>query len=220
MQTEEPRFVDYTKEEEIGNSITHGIGAVLSIAALILMTITAAKTGDPWRIGSAIVFGISLVMLYSMSTLYHAFAHPGIKKFFMIMDHISIYLLIAGTYTPFVLVTLRQNNGWVIFTVVWSLAALGTILSLFHTDRLRILYVLLYLGMGWIVVFSFDSISMLLQPQGVSLLIAGGITYSAGIIFYMWKKLPYSHVIWHLFVLGGSICHYLAIQMYVLPNTM
>lgn len=207
---------DYTLGEEIANSITHGIGVGLSVAALTMLVIYGLRSGDAWRLASAIVFGIALVMEYTASTLYHSFPQPKVKHVFKILDHAGIYMLIAGSYTPFTLVTIRESGGWWWFVIVWGLAVAGIATEAFWTYRPRWLSAAVYLAMGWLVVLAIRPIVANLDPAGVSLLVAGGLAYTLGTVFYVLKRIPYFHAIWHLFVLGGSICHFLAVILFVM----
>ncbi|MCB0221367.1 MAG: hemolysin III family protein [Chrysiogenetes bacterium] len=207
----------YTLGEEIAHAITHGVGAALSVAGLTLMVALAALHGDPWRITSFAIYGATLFLLYLSSTLYHAIPSPKAKHVFKVLDHVSIYLLIAGTYTPFLLVTLRGTVGWVLFGAVWSIAIVGIVLKVFAIHRFKKLSLVAYLGMGWICMAAYRDLAHSLPHMGVVLLILGGVFYSGGVIFYVWDRLPYNHAIWHLFVLAGSITHFFAILLYVLP---
>jgi len=213
-KTQNPR---YTPGEEVANSLTHGIGAGLSVAGLILLVVFAAMYGDVWRVVSFSIYGSSLIILYLSSTLYHSFQKPRVKRVFRILDHTSIYALIAGTYTPFTLVSLRGPWGWTIFGVVWGLALLGIAFKTVFTGRFDIATTAAYVLMGWLGVIAFKEMLIKVPSGGLILLVAGGVVYTAGVIFYIWEKLPYNHAIWHLFVLGGSICHFFAIFLYVLP---
>jgi hemolysin III len=206
-----------TKGEEIANSITHGIGAGLSIAALTILVVFASLKGDAWRIVSFSIYGACLTILYSASTLYHSFRSEKVKRFFQIIDHASIYLLIAGTYTPFTLVLLRGGWGWSLFGVIWGLALLGVIFKIFFISRFEILSTLVYLLMGWLIVIAFKPAVESIPQGGLYWLLAGGISYTLGVVFFLWEKIKYHHAIWHLFVLGGSVCHFFAILLYVLP---
>lgn len=207
-----------TKKEELANSITHGVGIALSLAALIILVVYASLQGDTWKIVSFTIYGVSLILLYTASTLYHSFTRPKVKHYLKIFDHAAIYLLIAGTYTPFMLVLLRENFGWLIFTIVWILALLGISFKLFFVHRFQIFSTIIYLLMGWLIVFAFQPMVDNVPTGGLYWLLAGGIFYSLGVVFYLWKRIPYHHAIWHLFVLGGSICHFFAILLYVLPS--
>lgn len=204
-----------TKLEEQLNAWTHGFGALLGIAALVLL-ILKADTLKPWHLFSVMVYGISIIILFLASTFYHAVEGEKRKYYFRIVDHISIYLLIAGTYTPVLLILLPDSFGWTLFWTVWGIAAFGVILKLFFTGRFEVFSTLLYLVMGWLIVFDFSNVSEALGPQGILWLFAGGLSYTAGIIFYAVQKIPYNHVIWHLFVLGGAICHFFMVYLYVL----
>lgn len=215
--SETPAIVQYTPLEEIFNSITHGIGALISIAGLILLIVFSSLYGNFNHIISCSIFGVTLVLLYTASTLYHSFRKPNIKQIFRIMDHSCIYLLIAGTYTPFLLITLRGAVGWVIFAVVWSLTVFGVLFKIFFVHRFQIISTIAYILMGWIIVFAMKPLLHALPGGGLALLIAGGLAYTLGTIFYAWKKIPFNHAIWHLFVLGGSICHFFAVLLYVIP---
>lgn len=201
------------------NSISHLVGAVLALVALGALLAVGVETNDPWVIGSFAVFGVSLVLLYSMSTLYHSFESPGLKKLFQLFDHISIYLLIAGSYTPYMLVSLRDGNGWLIMTIIWSLAAIGTLSEIFLTGRaVKICQVLIYIAMGWACAFDFASLKTALSAAGLDWLVWGGLAYTVGIVFYVldkMKKLTHAHGIWHFFVLAGSACHFISIIAYV-----
>jgi len=209
---------NYSKNEELANSISHGIGIALSVIALIILVVFASLQGDFWKILSFSIYGASLVLLYTASTLYHSFEEPKIKHYLKIFDHSAIYLLIAGTYTPFMLVMLRESVGWILFSIVWSLALAGIFFKLFYTGRFQILSTLIYLAMGWLIVFAFRPMIEYVPEKGLYWIAAGGISYSLGVIFYLWNKVPYHHAIWHLFVLGGSICHFFSVLFYVLPS--
>ena len=204
-----------TKLEEQLNTWTHGFGALLGIAALVLLIINA-DTLKPWSLFSVIVYGISIIILFLASTFYHAVEGEKRKYYFRIVDHISIYLLIAGTYTPVLLILLTDSLGWTLFWTVWGIAAFGVVLKLFFTGRFEVFSTLLYLVMGWLIIFDFSSVSQALGPEGILWLFAGGLSYTIGIIFYAVQKIPYNHVIWHLFVLGGAICHFFMVYLYVL----
>ncbi len=206
----------YSLGEEIANSVIHGIGVALSIAALVLLVTFAAFSGDRVKLAASLVFGISLVLEYAASTLYHAFPQERVKHVFKILDHCGIYLLIAGTYTPFCLVTLRDSGGRTLFWIVWGLAIFGIAMESFWAYRPRWLSAAVYLGLGWIVVLLIGPLSRTLPPAGLWLLVAGGLSYTLGTIFYVLKKIPYMHAIWHVFVLGGSICHFLAVLLFVI----
>ncbi|MDA8099672.1 MAG: hemolysin III family protein [Nitrospiraceae bacterium] len=198
------------------NSITHLIGAVLAIAGAAMLIVLAALKGDPWKITSFSIYGASLVLLYLSSTLYHS-VHGAVKAVLQKIDHSAIYLLIAGSYTPFTLVTLRGAWGWSIFGVVWGLAVLGIIIDLLHGSRRRVIPVVIYLLMGWLVVVSLRPLLRVLPLTGFAWLLAGGLLYTAGVVFYaLSTKIPHGHGIFHLFVLAGSGAQYVAIYLYVL----
>ena len=201
--------------EEIVNSITHGIGALLSIVALVVLIIIAGKSGDIWHLVSFSIYGSTLVLLYLSSTLYHSFSNPKIKELFARFDHISIFLLIAGTYTPILLISIRGIWGWTLFGIIWGMAVTGAIIRSIYLHRFRKLMVAIYLIMGWMAVLAAKQIYLHLPSTSLAFLILGGLAYSGGVIFYMWRKLPYSHGIWHLFVLTGSILHFYAIYYIV-----
>jgi hemolysin III len=204
-----------SKREEQLNAWTHGIGAALGIAALVLL-IVYSDTTTPWSLFSVIVYGISIIVLFLASTFYHAVKGEKRKHYFRIVDHVSIYLLIAGTYTPVLLISLTDSLGWTLFWIVWGIAAFGVVLKLFFTGKFEIFSTLLYLVMGWLIVFDFSTLSEALGSDGILWLFAGGLSYTVGIIFYAVQKIPYNHVIWHLFVLGGAICHFFMIFFHVI----
>jgi len=201
------------------NSISHLVGATFALIGLGALLAVSIQTGDPWIIASFSVFGFTLVLLYTMSTLYHSFHPPGLKRLFQLFDHISIYLLIAGTYTPYMLVSLRDGNGWPIFGVVWSLAAVGTLSEIYLSGRaIKIGQMIIYLGMGWACSYDLDGLRAALSETGFLWLAAGGLSYSVGVIFYVldkMKKLNHAHGIWHIFVLAGSLCHFISIIGFV-----
>jgi hemolysin III len=206
----------YTAGEEIASSVTHGIGAGLSVAALVVLVVGSALAGDPWRVVSFSIFGTCLVLLYLASMLYHAFRAPRLKRIFRVFDHVAIFLLIAGTYTPIALVSLGGGWGWTLFGLIWGLAVLGILLEVFFMDRVRWLTMVVYLGMGWLVVIAIKPLVAALPSGALIWLAAGGLAYTGGVAFYLWRKLPYNHAIWHLFVMGGSTCHFFAFLIYVL----
>ena len=203
-----------TKIEEQLNTISHGIGAVLGVAGLILLIILR-ETDTEWSLFSVMVYGLSIVILFTASTLYHWDTDARRKRIFRIIDHISIYLLIAGSYTPVLLLSLNESLGWTLFWTVWGIAAFGVILKTFFTGRFEVFSTMLYLIMGWLIVFDFSNVSDALGDNGILLLFAGGLCYTVGIVFYIFERIPYNHVIWHLFVLGGAICHFFMILWYV-----
>lgn len=204
-----------TDTEEQLNSFTHLLGALLGIAGLVLMLVFI-EANSGLALFSVLVYGISIIILFSASTAYHSVRVPKIKHYFRIVDHISIYLLIAGTYTPVLLLILSDSKGWPLFWVVWGIALLGIVLKLFFTGKFELFSTLLYLVMGWLIVFDFSTLNERMESGGIWLLIAGGLSYTIGILFYVFEKIPFNHVIWHLFVLGGAICHFLMIFLYVI----
>jgi len=207
---------DYTLGEEIANSIIHGLGIGLSVAALVVLVAYAVLSHDRYRLASAIVYGVSLVLEYTWSTLYHSFPQPKVKHIFKIFDHCGIYVLIAGSYTPFCLVTLRNDSGWWMFAAIWAFAIVGIALEAFWTYRPRWLSAAVYLGMGWMVIFTIKPLMANLDPAGVALLVAGGLAYTVGTVFYVLKRVKYMHAVWHVWVLAGSILHFLAVVIYVM----
>lgn len=212
---------EFSLLEEWLHSITHGIGAVLSLVGMVMLLVAASFAAhvDPWKIVSLSLYGTTLVLLYSASTLYHAIQHRQWKQRFQLFDHCAIYLLIAGTYTPFLLVNMRGTTGWVLFAAVWSLALVGIACKLLWPQRFSVLRVAIYLLMGWMIVLASEEMAASLSTSGISLLAAGGITYTLGVIFYAVRAIPFNHAIWHLFVIAGSVCHYLAIYSSVLPHS-
>ena len=213
----EKSFSRYSPEEEIANSITHGIGILLAIAALSILTVFASRYGDVWRVVSVSVYGATLIMLYTASTLYHSIQKQRLKGFLQNLDHSAIYLLIAGTYTPFTLVSLRGPWGWGLFGVVWGLAVLGIVLQFMPTRQLKAVSLMLYVGMGWSVVAAVKPLTQSVAPGGILFLVLGGLAYTIGILFYVRDKMNYNHAVWHLFVLAGSILHFFAVLFYVVP---
>ncbi|MBL0953176.1 MAG: hemolysin III family protein [Leptospira sp.] len=211
---------EYSIGHEIANAVTHGIGGGLSIAGLSLLLTMAVLYGDIWHVVSSAIYGATLIILYLASTLYHGIYHTATKKIFKVIDHASIYLLIAGTYTPFTLVSLRENSewGWVLFGVIWILALIGVILLLLFPGKYSGLRVAVYIIMGWLAIFVMKDIRAAIGVGGMSWLVAGGLSYTFGVIFYLWDRLPMNHAIWHLFVLSGSVCHFFAILFYVIPT--
>ena len=201
--------------EERMNAWSHGLGAALGIAGLVLL-IVFLKQETPYALFSVIVYGISIIVLFLASTFYHAVRGERRKHYFRIVDHISIYLLIAGTYTPVLLIALPDSLGWILFWTVWGIAAFGVVLKLFFTGRFETFSTLLYLVMGWLIVFDFSTLADRIETNGLLLLFAGGLFYTVGIVFYAIEKIPFNHVIWHFFVLGGAICHFFMIYFYII----
>jgi hemolysin III len=201
--------------EELANSITHGIGLALSIAGFIALLVVAAFRGGALRIVSCAIYGATLVCLYAASTLYHSLSSPRAKRALKIFDHSAIYLLIAGTYTPFTLVILRGGWGWSLFATVWALAMAGIVFKLWFIDHFRILSTVLYLAMGWIALIAIKPLLSTIPAHGLYWLVAGGLLYSIGVAFFAARRLPFGHAIWHVFVMAGSTCHYFAVLFYV-----
>ncbi|HID81682.1 MAG TPA: hemolysin D [Chromatiales bacterium] len=208
----------YSFGEEIANSITHGIGALLSIAALTMLVILAVTQDDPVRIVSAVVYGSSLILLFLFSTIYHSLPGSRIKKIFQLLDHCAIYLLIAGTYTPVLLISLKGAWGYSLMVAIWSLALFGIFFKVFFgEERFPKLSLFTYISMGWLIIIASTEMISAIPPGGLILLAAGGVVYTAGVAIYVRDDLPYNHAVWHLFVLGGSACHFFAVYKYVLP---
>lgn len=211
-------YRDLTSKEEIVNGITHGIGALLSVVALVVLIMVAGNYGDALQLVSFSIYGVTLILLYLSSTLYHSFSGPRIKNLFARFDHVSIFLLIAGTYTPILLTSIGGVWGWTLFGVIWGLALVGAVIRSIYLHRFRKLMVVVYLFMGWMFVIAGKQVYLSLSSISLTFLILGGVAYSVGVIFYMWRKLPYSHGIWHLFVLTGSILHFFAIYFSINLN--
>lgn len=213
---ERRRGRQYSTGEEVANAVTHGVGTALAAAALVLLVLDANAAGGGLKTVSAVVFGSCLVAEYLCSTLYHALRPPRAKAVLRVFDHASIYLLIAGSYAPFTLVTLADDGGLAVFALVWAIAVVGIALEVAGRQRQpKWVSALVYLAMGWLVVFKLPELWALLPAAGFRLLVAGGVSYTAGVIFYLLKRVPYMHMVWHLFVLGGSACHVLAVLLYV-----
>jgi len=201
----------YSLGEEIAHSVSHGIGALLGVVGLIVMLWLAFECGDVWHVVSVSIYGASMILLYSASTLYHALTNPRAKRFFQLMDHAAIFLLIAGTYTPFLLVNLRGPWGWTLFIIIWSIALGGVLLEILKKERVKWLSLSLYLGLGWMALVAVKPMLELVNTTGLLLLLVGGLLYSLGVIFYVRKQMVYHHAIWHVFVLAASIAHYFAV---------
>jgi hemolysin III len=207
----------YSRGEEWANRLTHGAGALLAVVGLVALVRNAAARGTTLQLVACGVFGATLVLLYTSSTLYHSVPHARARSLLRVLDHSAIFLLIAGTYTPFTLVSLRGPWGWSLFGVVWGLAALGIGLRLVLPRRPTGLFVGLYLAMGWCVVLAARPLAAAVPPAGLALLAAGGLAYSGGVVFYLWRRLPYNHAIWHGFVLAGSAFHFFAVLFFLGP---
>jgi hemolysin III len=208
---------EYSAAEELAHTLTHGVGALLSIAGLVVLVAFASLNGDVWHVVSSSIYGATLIILYSASSLYHGVTHPRAKSILQRFDHAAIYLLIAGTYTPFMLVNLRGVWGWSLLAVIWSVAIFGMITEFVNAKRFEKLSLWLYLGLGWIVVLAINPMLESVAPGGLILLLLGGLSYSLGVIFYVREQMAYSHAIWHLFVLAGSVFHFFSILFYVIP---
>jgi hemolysin III len=207
----------YSIREEIANAITHGFGIVFAIVALAVMTAFAALHGNAFHVISCAIFGAAMVLCYTASTLYHGIPIAKAKQVLRALDHSAIFLLIAGTYTPFMLVNLRGPWGWSLLAVIWSLAVAGIVLRLVWRGRRHGVVVALYVAMGWAVVVAAQPMLERVAPGGLALLAAGGLAYTGGVVFYKWRRLPYNHAIWHGFVLLGSALHFFAVLFYVIP---
>ena len=205
------------KREELASALTHGVGAIAALAAGSVLITLAALWGDGWQLGAAIVFGTCLLLLYLASTLYHSFQQPAIKGRLKVFDHCAIYLLIAGTYTPFTLIGLRGTLGWSLFAAIWTLAIAGVVFKLFFTGRFKLLSTAIYVAMGWLVVVAIKPVMAALDGWTLGWLLAGGLFYTLGTVFYHRESIRYSHAIWHLFCIAGSVCHYVAVMAQVLP---
>ncbi len=208
----------YSPIEEKINIISHGIGFILSIVALVLLVTHANLYGDVWHVVSFSIFGASLIILYAASTFYHSAKKPRLRKRMKIIDHASIYVLIAGSYTPFTLVTLNSTIGWVIFGTSWGLALTGIILKLFFTGKYNLISTVMYILMGWVIILAIKPLINNLPFEGLLWLFAGGISYTIGAIIYSIKKIKFNHAIFHIFVLMGSFCHFISVFYYVLPS--
>lgn len=207
----------YTRREEMVNAMTHGIGVFLSIAALVLLIIFSSLQGTALHVISFTIYGVSMLLLYTCSTLVHSFSEGKVKDLFEILDHSSIYLFISGTYTPISLHIIQGSLGWILFGIVWGLAAAGVVFKAFFTKKFLITSTILYILMGWIVVLAWKPLVANFAGAGIILLIAGGILYTLGTLFYVWRSFPFHHAVWHLFVLVASTLHFFAILLYVLP---
>lgn len=211
------RLIIYTEEEELVNRLTHSVAALLSLIGLVVLVNVAARTGDPYRIISSAVFCGALTLFYIISTLYHSVRSPRARYIFRVLDHAGIFLVIASTYTPITLVSMREGSGWILFGVVWGLAIGGAIFKTFMTHRLAFLAPVFYIALGWLIVVDLEGLLTMVPPGGIFWLLAGGLCYTFGIIFYAIDRIPFNHAIWHGFVIAGSLCHYLAILWYVVP---
>jgi len=213
----EHHLITYSEAEELANRLTHGTAALLSLVGLVVLVTAASRTGDPYRIVSSAVFCSVLSIFYIISTLYHTVRSPRVRYIFRVLDHAGIFLVIAASYTPFTLVSMREGNGWALFGVVWGLATAGAVFKSFMTHRLAFLAPVLYIALGWLIVVDLEGLLTMVPIKGVLWLFAGGLCYTVGIVFYAIDWIPYNHAIWHLFVIAGSLCHYLSILWYVVP---
>lgn len=205
--------------EEWLNSATHGLAALLSVIGTVALITGASQLGDVWKVVSFSIFGASLILLYLASALYHGARHPRLRALFKTLDHCAIFLLIAGTYTPFLLVNMRGTTGWTLFAIIWSLAITGVVLKVIFRNRFKLARVGIYIAMGWLITFASSDLVASLSETALYLTIAGGVVYTAGVIFYLADRIPYMHAVWHLFVIGGSALHFSAIYYGVLPYT-
>ncbi|MBU9713842.1 hemolysin III family protein [Bacillus tamaricis] len=207
----------YTKKEEVVNAITHGVGIPFGIIAIFLLVIASKFHGHMTHLISASIYGITLLFLYSCSTLLHVFQNERIKNIFEILDHAAIYLFIAGTYTPLMVIVVDGLRGWILLGIIWATAIAGVIFKVFYAKKFIVLSTLFYILMGWIVIFVLDPILSKIPTPGVVLLVFGGLLYTLGTVFYIWRTFYYHHAVWHLFVLVASIAHFLTILLYVIP---
>lgn len=207
----------HTRSEEIANWATHGLGLVLSVVGLTLLIVFSSQRGDTWHVVSFTVFGLTLLLLYTVSTVYHAVRGHRARQLLRRLDHAAIFLLIAGTYTPFLLTNLRGPWGWSLFGVIWGLCGAGAVFQLFFGERYRVTSTLAYVFAGWLIVVAIRPMIMHVPPGGLWLLLAGGLCYTAGVAFFLWRRMRFHHAVWHTFVLGGSVCHFLAVLLFLLP---
>lgn len=208
----------YPRREEVANAITHGIGALLSLAGLVLLIVFSSIKGTAWHVVTFTIYGVSMLLLYASSTLVHSFKEGKVKDLFEFFDHSSIYIFIAGTYTPFMLVAIRGTLGWSLFGIVWGIALFGVLFKAFFVKKFLFMSTFFYLIMGWLIVIAWGPLTAAVPSTGIILLVTGGILYTLGTVFYVWRAFPYHHAVWHLFVLAGSITHFFAILLYLLPN--
>ena len=207
-----------TLREEAANAVTHGVGLVLSLVGMPILILSALDRGERATVIGASVFGATLIALYAASTLYHAIPHPTLKQKLRVVDHAAIYLLIAGTYTPFTLGVLRGTWGWTLFGIVWTLAALGVLFKVvFGSGAMAKVSTAIYVAMGWVIIIAIKPLMASMEHAGLMLLVAGGLCYTGGVIFYVDRRRAWTHPVWHLFVMGGSICHYFAVLWYAAP---
>lgn len=213
------RLKQYTVVEEMIHAATHGVGVILSIAGLTWMLYVSISASDAWRIVASAIYGVTLIALFLASTVYHSMYASRHREVFKLVDHCAIYLLIAGTYTPFLLVAMRSSTGWWLFGTIWALATAGIVTKLWLRHRFPKFALASYLAMGWLIVVAAPQVAAAIGPNGMAWLVAGGISYTAGVVFYVLERLPFNHAIWHVFVLIGGICHFFGVALYVLPAT-
>ena len=211
MKTKTDSDAPYSPAEELANSVTHGIGLLIGIAVLVLLVVFSSLRKSAWEVASCSIYGATFILLYLGSTLYHSARNPRTRKVLKVVDHSAIYLLIAGTYTPYALAPLRGALGWTIFGIIWGCALVGIAFKVFFTGRFKVVSLASYLFMGWLCVLAVKPLYRELSTTGFVLFAAGGLCYTAGAVFYAWKSLPWSHAVWHLFVLAGSLCHFFSI---------
>jgi hemolysin III len=202
---------EYTLTEEVSHGVTHGVAAIASIVGLVVLAVSTASSGELSHLVAVSIFGGSMILMYTASTLYHSIPNPGAQRILHVLDHAAIYVLIAGTYTPYALIGLQGATGWWLFGIIWSLALLGVVFKLFFTGRFDKLSVGLYLAMGWLVVGFAKPIMQTVDADVIWLAAAGGLAYSLGVVFYLWRSLPHNHTVWHLFVIFGSVLQYLSV---------
>ncbi|MEK4665787.1 hemolysin III family protein [Priestia sp. FSL H7-0729] len=207
----------YSRREEVANAVTHGIGAALSVAALVILIVFASMKGTAWHVVSFTIYGITMLLLYTSSTLVHAWKDGKVKDLFEIFDHSSIYLFIAGSYTPLLFLAVRGTLGWTLFGIIWGIALIGVIFKAFFTKRFLFMSTIFYIAMGWLIVIAWQPLMSAIPTGGIVLLVAGGLMYTLGTLFYVWRGFPYHHAIWHLFVLAGSILHFFMVLLYLTP---
>lgn len=207
----------YTKKEEVVNAITHGVGVLLSIAALVFLIIFSVQKGSAWHVVISVIYGVSMLLLYVSSTLVHSFPEGKTKDLFEIFDHSAIYLYIAGTYTPIMLLVIQGTLGWTLLGIVWGVAVIGVVFKAFFVKKFLFLSTILYIAMGWLIVIAWGPLSAAMPSAGIQLLVAGGLLYTFGAVFYVWRGFPYHHAVWHLFVLAGSVAHFFAVLFYIIP---
>lgn len=208
----------YTRKEEVVNAITHGVGVLLSIAALVFLIIFSAQTGSPWNVVISVIYGVSMLLLYVSSTLVHSFPEGKTKDIFEIFDHSAIYIFIAGTYTPIMLLVIKGSLGWTLLGIIWGVAIIGVVFKAFYVKKFLFLSTILYIAMGWMIVIVWGPLTATMPAAGIQLLIAGGLLYTFGAIFYVWRGFPFHHAVWHVFVLGGTATHFFAVLIYILPQ--